>query len=339
MRVVQGTPDPLITTASLPAAVLGEPYGPVQVEASGGDYPLVWSTPIVYSEDDLGVSQFAAVGVAQGWQGDDTVYTYALPFAFQLYDTVYTDIQVCANGWINLGLDPPLGSKNVNTVEGLAANPRLAALWDDLRTDRGGDIYIDESVPGQVTIRWDAVTFGAEDPCNFSMTLFDDSRVRFDYGSGNTPITATVGVAAGDDTRYMLSMHDAQPDLGNVNSVLIDFSRLPPGLDLSTDGVITGTPTLARTFEPLFRVEDDRQRVDSKVIPLQVTAGVPGDFDGDGDVDLSDFATFALCYAGSEVTTPPSQDCPAQWFAECDLDIDGDVDLSDFATFSLGFTG
>ncbi|UCG33567.1 MAG: S8 family serine peptidase, partial [Phycisphaerales bacterium] len=58
VRVVQGTPDPLITTASLPVARLGEQYGPVQVEASGGDHPLVWSTPIVYSEDDLGTSQF-----------------------------------------------------------------------------------------------------------------------------------------------------------------------------------------------------------------------------------------------------------------------------------------
>jgi len=29
----------------------------------------------------------------------------------------------------------------------------IAPLWDDLRTDNGGDKFIDESVPDQVAIR------------------------------------------------------------------------------------------------------------------------------------------------------------------------------------------
>ena len=63
-----------------------------------------------------------------------------------------------------------------------------------------------------------------------------------------------------------------------------------------------------------------------------------GDFDGDGDVDLSDFATFALCYAGAAVTTPPPSCAPAD-FDLTDLDGDGDADLSDFAIFALNYTG
>ena len=65
---------------------------------------------------------------------------------------------------------------------------------------------------------------------------------------------------------------------------------------------------------------------------------LPGDFDLDGDVDLSDFATFALCYAGAAVTTPPPG-CTTEEFETTDLDGDLDVDLSDFATFALNYTG
>jgi cytochrome c peroxidase len=61
----------------------------------------------------------------------------------------------------------------------------------------------------------------------------------------------------------------------------------------------------------------------------------PGDIDGDGDVDLADFAVFGQCFGGSN--QPPAGACPSPLIA--DLDADGDVDLSDFATFAQNFTG
>ena len=65
---------------------------------------------------------------------------------------------------------------------------------------------------------------------------------------------------------------------------------------------------------------------------------LPGDFDDDCDVDLSDFATFARCYAGASVTTPPPG-CSPEEFVLTDMDGDTDVDLSDFATFANCYTG
>jgi hypothetical protein len=59
---------------------------------------------------------------------------------------------------------------------------------------------------------------------------------------------------------------------------------------------------------------------------------ISGDLDDDGDVDLGDYAIFANCLAGPEVTTPPG-DCSADEFNWADVHPDDNVDLWDFAKF------
>ena len=78
---------------------------------------------------------------------------------------------------------------------------------------------------------------------------------------------------------------------------------------------------------------DTSEDVNDNGIPDECDV-VPADFDQDGDVDLSDFATFALCYGGAGMTTPPPS-CDPGDFDKTDLDDDNDVDLSDFATFAM----
>ncbi len=61
--------------------------------------------------------------------------------------------------------------------------------------------------------------------------------------------------------------------------------------------------------------------------------GVPGDFDRDGDVDLTDFAHFQVCLTGQEVpqNAPNCQDAK--------LDNDGDVDVRDFNIIARCLSG
>lgn len=69
----------------------------------------------------------------------------------------------------------------------------------------------------------------------------------------------------------------------------------------------------------------------------RVTIDYPltADFDGDGDVDNADFATFSQCFGGA--ANPPAATCPNG--VDADLDDDGDVDVSDFVLFTQQFTG
>ncbi|MCP4591748.1 MAG: PEP-CTERM sorting domain-containing protein [bacterium] len=59
---------------------------------------------------------------------------------------------------------------------------------------------------------------------------------------------------------------------------------------------------------------------------------LPGDFDGDGDIDLNDYTNFEACFEGPGVGT--SAGCDAG-----DMDVDSDVDMWDAVTFTTAFTG
>jgi hypothetical protein len=61
-------------------------------------------------------------------------------------------------------------------------------------------------------------------------------------------------------------------------------------------------------------------------------APVPGDCDGDGDVDLEDYTDFEACLAGPGGGLGPDCGC-------VDFDDNGDVDLRDFAAFAEVFMG
>ncbi len=85
-------------------------------------------------------------------------------------------------------------------------------------------------------------------------------------------------------------------------------------------------------------VTGDCGTVPSEIATLSPGSSGSGDLDCDGDVDLADFATLAVCFTGPDVTTPPAG-CSAAEFAGSDIDGDGDVDLADFSSFAVFFGG
>jgi len=329
VRLVQGTDDPLIATSTLPPAQLDQPYGPLPLSVIGGDAPYAWSVIDIYEEVVLGSNEFQAVGNPRGITGDDTVFDYTLPFAFPFYGTSYAGVKIAVDGWINFGSH--VGSTWNNSTVLLTYNKRIAVLWDDLRVPAGGDIYIDESVGGQVTFRWDVVVDVTNAPCQFSAVLFDDGRIQFNYGDGNTTLTPTIGISAGDTQRYLLASYDGASSLTYADTIEFLYQVLPPGIVLSTDGVLSGTPTKAGAFRPTLRVVDASQRSDVKQLELFVSDELIGDFNDDGFVDEADFEQFKLCYTGQD-GGPIAPGCEAG-----DANGDNDVDCSDWLVFEQSF--
>ncbi|GAF68171.1 unnamed protein product [marine sediment metagenome] len=83
--------------------------------------------------------------------------------------------------------------------------------------------------------------------------------------------------------------------------------------------------------DPVGSASVDEAGVDAVKI-FQVDCGQtfsPCDLNEDGALDLDDYAIFADCLAGPDVTDPPGG-CAGEYFLRADLDPDGDVDLRDF---------
>ncbi len=186
---------------------------PGTVNAGSGDYTAA----------SLGSSQFAMVGTAQNWKSDDTYWTLTFTggFTFSFYDAVYTSCRVSTNGFIYFGNDYYQSFDKTNTQAELIARPMIAPLWADLKTNGAGDdIYVDSSVAGQVTIRWNATVVANGNDANFSATLFTDGRVQFDYGLGNASLPApTAGISDGTGYHYLLLPYDGQSNLTAAASI------------------------------------------------------------------------------------------------------------------------
>lgn len=126
---------------------------------------------------------------------------------------------------------------------------------------------------------------------------------------------------------------------------------LPPPLgDADDDGVADQVDNCPSHFNPQQNDCDSNgigdvcailsrssQDCDFSGVPDECETNVPpcictntcSDIDGDGGIDLADFAAFALCFGSSPSF---SADCRCS-----DLDGDGQINMLDFATFSLGF--
>lgn len=199
---------------------------------------------------------FNAVGTAKGYKADDASYSFALPFSFPYFGKSYSSVNICTNGFLDF---TSTDTSYSNSMQDLVTRVRIAPFWEDLNLTNG-DIYIDQSTASQVTIRWQGVRWGSSDMVNFSVVLFNDGRIRFDYGSGNANSAPTVGISAGDSANYIiLPGYDNSANLGYVRSVMFTpvTQTLPTGLSLdSMSGVLSGTATVNGTYVVAIKVSD-----------------------------------------------------------------------------------
>jgi hypothetical protein len=147
-------------------------------------------------------------------------------------------------------------------------------------------------------------------------------------------------VAAGDFAVYSYTNLDPAS-----RRLVTTFPSGPPALTSSRDGKTLYAADW--TFARVYAV--DALRGTTKLVadvtdwtPRSTSFGgiivyppvIRGDLDGDGDVDVRDFAALTLC---REFSTEPAS--PVGCGGEEDIDHDGDFDFSDFARFVSVMTG
>jgi hypothetical protein len=306
------------------------------LSATGGAAPYHSWTAIplaqTYNWAIRAIEGFPTTGTPQNVHDDDASFEYTLPFSFPYYGTAYTSVNICTNGFLDFVDKIPYYD---NSTQQLIDSVRIAPLWDDFATFASDDIYIDQSIAGQVTIRWQAHSYPNGNLANFAVVLFSDGRIRFDYGTGNIRLSPTVGISAGDGARYIVvGGYDSTTTLTNAKSVLFtpvpSMPSLPPGVSLdAATGCFSGAPTVKGTYVATITVTDSSPQPQVATRDITFTVGpIPADFDSNCRVDFKDYAILCsqwLSYACGDING---------WCNGADLDQSGNVDYTDLAIFS-----
>jgi subtilisin family serine protease len=186
----------------------------------------------------------------------------------------------------------------------LPSGVRYTATYDDYDADGDVDIYLSDSLFGTAGFFRNFATSLAA-PNHWVRISLEGTQSNY------RALGARVTVRAGGLTQIRDVTHGeiaSQPvhfglgDADNIDEVII---RWPSGM-------------VQRHIN---------QPVDTTLHFIEGTFG-RGDTDGDGDLDLNDFATFVVCFGS---TNP---DCLRIF----DYNSDGGIDLNDFSTFAVAYT-
>lgn len=177
--------------------------------------------------------------------GDDTMFQIqSIGFSFPFAGANYTDIHVCANGYLflsNGGVPAPAaGDFSSTPLELSTQSPRICALWNDFNHTAANNagIYVN-ATPTQCTITWNnAVNYGMTTRFQVQAQLFPSGEVKLFWSAGATNNSAYNFVAGS-------GIVGVSPGMGVV---------LPPASDLSTAGNVT-VDTLFEQWTPQGRFD------------------------------------------------------------------------------------
>ena len=233
-----GADDDFYLSAGSPAIDSGYSWSGDSTDIEGIPHTDDPGTPNTGSPDYVPAVQssslFTSGGTAQNWNvgSGGTYWTLSLPFTFSFYGVNYTSVNVGSNGMLMLGSTSAVSTANSDA--NLATHTLIAPLWDALEINQTGNNIFVTSSSTQVTIRWAATQVSGTKAVNFDVILFSNGQIEFDYGSGNTGLTPTVGISSGDGQHFQtVSGYD-----GNVDTHQRGFDHLQHGRRLCGHGCL-----------------------------------------------------------------------------------------------------
>ena len=217
---------------------------------------------------------------------------------------------------------PAIGNPATVTISGTPA-PGTASGGDG-----NGQYWVDVVVKDDMGVEVQDQILITISPCSGpTVTSISPAQGTKDEVLTGVEITGA-GFAAGAAVKLTRA---GESDIVATSVNVLDENRLTCDLDLTGaatgkwDVVVTtcAAGTLVEGFEVMAACASPRQ-----------------DADGDGDVDVNDFATFQACFNGAGNPWPTGLPPEAARKCAClDSDQDLDVDVNDFATFQACFNG
>ena len=186
---------------------------------------------------------------------------------------------------------------------------------------------------------WFGAAFMARTKHNLTAFRYPASKLHFALKTNST-VTFQIGMKSGsvdDIGQKWIRFQNGSDPYGFVRDGQWHVVEIPmtdfAGVDLRE---VSQLFELLGTDGPITNVEFDD--VCFLYGGTALHPGGPGDLNGDGYVDVLDFARFTPYLVGPGVTNPPHGYSVGD-FARADLDGDDDVDLADFTGFQAAFAG
>lgn len=119
--------------------------------------------------------------------GAQSLSTVTLPFTFQYYGQDYTQITVCSNGFLVMGVTQDASFRNYHLPGAVGPAAMIAPFWDDLSTAAGSGIYTwFDPVNHVFIIEWYQMKNGYQTSANetFQVILYDPAFYQTSLGDG-----------------------------------------------------------------------------------------------------------------------------------------------------------
>lgn len=235
--------------------------------------PYVWNLVQKYSETTQGDAFPAIEGEKLVFSDNDEGFAEVkLGFAFPYFGKEYTSVWVNTNGSIAFDSTPA----SVFDEKGLEAYRAIALLATDLMLDpTAGDAVFYSGDQESATFRWKASMF--DKPAmkvDVAAKIYSSGQIEFFYGTSSmSGYRSAIGISAGDGINLSLSQLSGQLTMPQNVGIRWEAPSFPVGMNLSKEGVFSGTPRLAgQDYELTFQAMDSNKVYQRKNLRFSVAS-------------------------------------------------------------------